>query len=285
MNVEEPVRDEIKEEVERQLADRDRKRARRRIGFVILTVCLSASIAGAAGSGGEHQLSDLFRRFFTWTGSDINAVGAIGVPNGNFLASVNNGIFLDGTTTGIRRIFSDGADILANDTFVSQVGSATRGFTCATTGCRWGIGPGANSYLEEVSNGSITTPSYIASATPHTLDSVYFNGLPVATFIYGGGTLPARAFTVTGIRFNIRTAGSGGTTNNTFQVSDGTNTCNCTMACNQSTGSKRASCANGAGSGCVFPASAALTYAFSALGDCTSVMDVNGNLAVEGNWQ
>lgn len=130
-------------------------------------------------------------------------------------------------------------------------------------------------------SGPMVSPGY--SPPPQTLDAVYINNVIAAAYTYGGGgTLPSRPFTMTGIRFVVRTAGATGSTNNTFRASDGTNTCDCVMACNQTTGAKRATCTSNAGTGCAFPASAALSYSFPTLGDCVTPMDVNGNLSVEG---
>lgn len=165
--------------------------------------------------------------------------------------------------------------------------SGLNGWQMDTDGLRGDFGSGADDFC--TSNGSyitcgVNSVGYIASGTPETIASVYVNNV-IAPFTYGGGTLPARAHTITDISWNVRTAGAIGSTNNTFQISDGTNTCNCTMACNQTSGSKIASCANGAGTGCVYAASAALTYSFSALGDCVQPMDVLGNMTVWGKWQ
>lgn len=266
------MRDEIKEEVERQLRERDEwRQSWRRFGALLLIVVFSARLVWAQqhvnGVGGEHQMADLFKRFFTWSGTSITTVGDL-VTTGDFYAGVG-GLFSAAAGTG---------------TASSSAISGSYAFRALVSGAKFGIGPGANSTLAEVSNGYLTSPSYIAMENPVPVNSVYVNNV-IAALTYGGGTLPARALTVTNVSWNVRTAGSGGSTNNTFQISDGTNTCNCTMACNQSTGSKIASCSNGAGTGCVYAASAALTYAFSALGDCTVPMDVLGNMTVWGKWQ
>lgn len=131
---------------------------------------------------------------------------------------------------------------------------------------------------------SVNAAGYIASTTPVTLSSVNINNT-ILPYVYGGATLPAHPFTVTDIGYFIRAVGSGGSTNNTFQISDGTNTCNCTFACNQAVGPHIATCANSAGTGCVYAASATLFYLFSAIGDCTTASDVLGNLDVRGKWQ
>jgi len=126
---------------------------------------------------------------------------------------------------------------------------------------------------------------YCTSTTPFTLDNVYVNTVPSA-LTYGGGTLPAHPFTITAIKFYVNVVGSAGSTNATFRASDGTNTCLCNYACNQATGPKRFSCVAGVGTGCAFPASATLSYAFTSVGDCAgTTAAIMGNVNVEGNWQ
>lgn len=159
-------------------------------------------------------------------------------------------------------------------------------------GLRLHLGTGSDDFID--SNGTYlrvgsSSGGYLASATPETIASVYVNNT-ISAFTYGGGTLSAHALTVTDIAYSIRTVGSGGidggiTDNNTFEVSDGTNKCGCTFACTQATGSHIALCVNDAGTGCVYAASAALTYGFPTLGSCTTSTDILGNLDVRGKWQ
>lgn len=160
-------------------------------------------------------------------------------------------------------------------------------FSFDVDGLRGDFGSGSTDYIDSTGTyarvGSGT--GYMSSAIPFTLDAIYVNSVPTAV-TYGGGTLPARAFTVTGIKFRVRTAGSVGSTNAVFQVSDTTNTCTCSYACNQTQGTKRVTCANGAGTGCVYAASAVLSYSYTGVGDCAGTSaDIQGNINVEGNWQ
>lgn len=214
------------------------------------TNAFAATVNGAridVGTGSDDYLKS--------DGASIIVGGGLGAANSTLIANelevaTNGGIFLD--TSGTRRLFWDGTQFSFNNGDLS-VGSAGAG--------------------------------YIKSGTPITLASVYVNNIP-SVFTYGGGKLPAHAFTVTAVKFNVRTAGSGGSTNVTFQTTDGTNTCNCTYACNHATGADRAACANGAGTGCVYAASAVLQYKFTGVGDCaTTSADLEGNVDVEGNWQ
>lgn len=165
--------------------------------------------------------------------------------------------------------------------------SGSNAWSFLTNGLRGDFGTGLDDFI--TSNGTnliIGTGSgagYVASAVP-VIFPVYVNSIIAAT-TYGGSKLPAHAVTVTDIGYNVRAAGIGGTTNNTFTISDGANTCTCTFACNQAPGSQIAACSNGAGTGCVYAASAALTYGFSAVGDCATPTDLRGNLEVRGKWQ
>jgi hypothetical protein len=159
-------------------------------------------------------------------------------------------------------------------------------------GLRFHPGSGTDDTIE--SNGTYlkvgpTVNGYVASGTPFNVASVYVNNL-VQALTYGGGTLPARAFTVTDIAYSIRAGGALGvdggiTDNNAFQISDGTNKCGCTFACDQDAGPHIALCVNDAGVGCVYPASSSLIYGFSAVGSCTAATDILGNIDVRGKWQ
>ena len=132
--------------------------------------------------------------------------------------------------------------------------------------------------------GTATAIAYVA--TRATLASVYINGVTLAATNYGGDVLPAQAFTVAQVTFRISTAGSGGTTSFAFRISDGTNICDCTLACN-SAGSTNynTTCAGAGGSGCALPASANLTYSVNSIGDCTVGPTILGTVQVRGTWQ
>lgn len=170
----------------------------------------------------------------------------------------------------------------------TDVASGSNGLIFTVNGARVDLGTGSLDYWKSDGTNIIAGDGteYVASGTPTTLSDVYINNIPSANFFYGGGTLPAHAFTVTAIRYYVRTAGTVGTTNATFQITDSTNTCNCAYACNAAVGSARTTCSAGAGTGCVFAASAALGYKWTGVGDCgPNTADIEGNIAVEGNWQ
>lgn len=133
---------------------------------------------------------------------------------------------------------------------------------------------------------SMSSGGYLASTTPHTLDSIYVNNL-LAALTYGGRDLPAHAFTFTSIAFRIRAAGATGSTDNTFVITGSgasTGVCNCTFACNSAIGDYSATCSGGSGVGCAFAASTDIAYSFT-IGDCATPTDIVGNISVEGIWQ
>lgn len=241
---------------------------------------MSGTLASTVASGSNaFSLLNGARLGWTPSGFFINCSASQCSTNGDWTPSAN----------GVASLGLGGANwnnIVWLGTATANIASGSNAIAMATNGARIDLGSGLLDYL--TSNGTDMFvgggAGYLASAIPVVLGSVYVN-TTINAFTYGGGTLPAHAATVTDIAFNIRTVGSGGTTNNTFQVSDGTNTCNCTFACNATIGSKIAACANGAGTGCVYAASAALTYGFNSVGDCTVSTDILGNIDVRGKWQ
>ncbi len=290
------MRDEIKEEVEKQLRERGSRRMRRNwiLFCVMATLFGGAAIAQqqSGGLGGTHQMADLFKVFFTWTASQLTVASnrtfrVVGSSTTlTFDGNQPNFFYLTGSAIRITDSTSGSALVIDTGAINSLQVSGSNSFQ-QVDGARVDLGSAANDYLD--SNGSYARvgggAGYLASATPFTLDSVYVNAVPTAV-TYGGGGLPARAFTVVSIRHRVRTAGSGGSTNAVFQISDGTNTCTCSYACNATQGSKIITCANGAGTGCAYAASASLTYSYTSVGDCGATSaDIQGNINVQGYWQ
>lgn len=134
---------------------------------------------------------------------------------------------------------------------------------------------------------STLSKTFISSGTawnevddgPVTLTSQPVGALAVVDV--GGGALPPRAFTVSAIRYRISVAGTLGSTNVTFRVTDGVSNCDATFACNTGVGSYRTTTAGA----CAFAASAALTYTVTGLGDCATPATILGALDIEGNWR
>lgn len=126
---------------------------------------------------------------------------------------------------------------------------------------------------------------YLKSSTADTLFSAYPNALLTAITM-AGHALPAHAFTVTDVTMYVSVASSATVANTVWTISDGTNTCTATFACNTSTnttGTKTVATANGAGTGCVYAASAVLTLAVTTQG-CATAATVK-NVDVVGKWQ
>ena len=165
--------------------------------------------------------------------------------------------------------------------------SGNDAFRFDVNGLRGRFGSGAEAFWHGNSThmmaGTSPGAGYIATATPFTIASVYVNGpTPLAATNYGGGVLPAHPFTVQAIRYRIRAAGSGGTTNVVFRTTDGVNNCDCSFACNAAAPANYRTTCSGT---CAFASSASLTYSFSSLGDCAVKPDIMGNIEVEGFWQ
>lgn len=117
------------------------------------------------------------------------------------------------------------------------------------------------------------------------LASVFVGAVTTATTTFGGDVLPAYPFTVSQVTMRTSVIGSGGSTDFIFRVTDATNTCDCTMACNAAIGNKSLTCAGTAGTGCTFAGAASLTYSVQSIGDCTVGPTVVGNVQIRGSWK
>jgi len=103
--------------------------------------------------------------------------------------------------------------------------------------------------------------------------------------------LPAQAFTFTAITAEASVASGGGAANTVITCTDATNTCTFTIPCNSappngtsSAGPIRISAANGAGTGCVYAASASLTCSVTTAG-CTTTQPTMHDIQFKGTWQ
>jgi len=196
---------------------------------------------------------------------------------------------------GVQRAWAtitvaSGSAAAANGILQLNQASGTCTVQNITAGSKICVGPGANMFWSQDTNGNLSAGSgaaYVASATPFTLSSLAINAvLPAsATTIYGGAALPAHAFTVTALRDYVSVDGAGGLLGDVkFRITDGTNTCDCPQNCNPGTGpSRAATCSGTGGSGCVFPANALLTYSFI-IGGCSPSPKML-NVDIEGKWQ
>jgi hypothetical protein len=143
--------------------------------------------------------------------------------------------------------------------------------------------------MEWKNNGSskakMLQDGYLASVTPHTLTSAYVNALLATGTTYGGHTVN-KAFTVTDVTLYVSVGSSVTAANQVFTITDGTNTCTATFACNtvtNTTGAKTVAVANGSGTGCVYAASAALSFSLTTQG-CGTAATVK-NVDIVGKWQ
>ena len=301
------MRDEIKEEVERQLAERDaarRRRSRRVFAFAMLPLVLLVGLAAWAqqtgpGFGGQHQMADLFKVFFTWDATTLYTTGSRGINPGASTLNVSAGCVGGGGSDQLCFVPNSasmtspgGFHFTAGTTVDNDRASGSNAYAILTNGARNDLGTGSNDYFASDGTNIIagTSPGagYIASAIPVVLSELYVNGL-IATITYGGVVLPAHPFTVTDLSYYVRTSGTcPGIKSVTFRITDGTNTCDCSWNGDEATGQHTPSglCSGTGGSGCAFPASASISYAFNAVGSsCAPTQDIAGNISVRGKWQ
>lgn len=109
--------------------------------------------------------------------------------------------------------------------------------------------------------------------------------------VLGGRALPAsHAFVIQHVGMRVVVVSGGGAGSSVVTLTDGTNTCTATFACTGSgltatgdAGAKRVATANGAGSGCAFPAGARITASVTTAG-CTTTQPSFTNMDFIGNW-
>lgn len=255
-----------------------------------------ALVAGVfVGLGTEHAWATIT----TAAGNVSSANGSLTIGTGGTLnVPLSAGITYPGGNTISVGIGFTGFDFNneVNATLTTGVGfnsheaSGNCGFQNDTAGAEVCVGPGTNMYWKQDANGNLSAgggAAYVASATPFTLSAVYVNNT-IAAFTYGGAALPARAFKVTDISFYVRTSASGClSAQNNFRVTDGTNVCDCNYnpSGGDATGPRDVVCVGTGGTGCVYAASALLTYQYAAVPACTSNTDISGNIDVRGIWQ
>ncbi len=102
-----------------------------------------------------------------------------------------------------------------------------------------------------------------------------------------GHTVGAHPVIITAVTGYVSVVGGGGAGNTVLTITDGTNTCTATFACasvTNSTGTKRVATANGAGTGCVYAANAALSAYVSTAG-CTTTQPTFRNIDIVGKQQ
>ncbi len=200
-------------------------------------------------------------------------------------------------TTGVGLSYGSGGQLSLNKGgasafLVNTVGvlaggdsaSATLTLNAATgSKLEWG----STSILCDGTRCTLTGP--VRAATEYVAFSVSPNALLAATAL-GGAIVGPQAFTVTGISPFVATQAVTTAATLIFTITDGTNTCTGTFTCDgtgiaslQGTGPKRVTTANGAGTGCVYAASSALTLSVTTQG-CGTAPIVN-NITVVGKWQ
>lgn len=100
----------------------------------------------------------------------------------------------------------------------------------------------------------------------------------------GGFVMPGTgAANFSALQFYVGASGTGGTTDATIRISDGTHQCDFNFACNISRGPKRIT---GTGAGCSqFTSGAVVNMTVQGIGDCSVGPTLTGNATVEGLWR
>lgn len=238
----------------------------------------NATTLGCVDTGGQT-----FAGVKTFSGN-VNANGTL-ESKGGHATDLQLGVYSDGSY--FRRIW----DLNGNIDYVStaadgntghRVGVMTNWTNLAGKVMEWGVNYGATGSTYS-SKANMNPMGYLTSKTPHVLIAAYPNAAVVAGTTYAGVRLPvgrSEDFTVEQITFRISAAGSGGSTNATIRVSDGTNNCDAVVACNTAAGVQTLA-PTGA---CAFLTNASLTLQVTSIGNCTTGPTVQ-NLNVVGVWQ
>lgn len=158
----------IKEEVERQIRIRDLQRGERRrhwkaifCAFVLAVFGATAAVAQqSAEIGGGLTRSDLFRRFFTWSGNDLTVAN-----NGTMVAKAFTARFTEAALTvadfgtagnSFLSVGQGGVNAGVGGAGVTiNTGSGSNGIGFANNGARMDFGAGASDYAS--SNGTRVT--------------------------------------------------------------------------------------------------------------------------------
>ncbi len=259
----------------------------------------SASQSGYLNNVAGYLIVDAGFRVNTAGGEGIEVTGGTG--NNNLIKNGNaalTGMIQTDTGTSLTlysnsfpalKIGVGSSGVTTPYTYRSTIasGSVAQGQLTGSLACLGTSDVGCLSY--ETSNASVNSTVAIASPTEFTSFSVAPNALLAATAL-GGHIIGPKAFTVTGISPFVATQAVTTAASLVFTITDGTNTCTGTFTCDgtgiaslQGTGPKRVATANGAGTGCVYAASAALTLSVSTQG-CGTAPIVN-NIDVVGKWQ
>lgn len=141
------------------------------------------------------------------------------------------------------------------------------------------LGSGASYLAGDGDN--IYSPGGVFDSISRIHSTVYLNTDLVSGETYGGTIIDANTPNTlfTRIVGFVRTAGSGGSTDVSFDISNGVDTCSCTFACNIGTGPFAAAC--GSAGDCQFNANETLTFKVNSIGDCTIGPDIQGTLNIE----
>lgn len=185
---------------------------------------------------------------------------------------------------GALTLTTDALSIAAGAFAVSSAGALTTTQTIKSSAVAVDFTTGTNEDLALTPNGTgkVVVPTLKTTVTEFSL----YSARVAATFTAGasvlGGWVYPQPVTVT--RMVALASTSVGTGSAVFTVSDGTNTCTCTFACPLSNTTPTSfACVNGAGTGCVYAANAAIKTSYTT--GCTTTQPTFTGVAVYGLFQ
>ncbi len=131
---------------------------------------------------------------------------------------------------------------------------------------------------------TLSLPYRAASEAP--LWGAWPNAALAAAAGLGGAVLPPKTTTVTRVTLYVSGAGGGGAGTTVVTLTDGTNTCTATFPCTQTNalGAYSAAAVNGAGGGCRYAPSSAVTASVTTAG-CTTTQPSATSVTFVGTHQ
>lgn len=171
---------------------------------------------------------------------------------------------------------------IEGNSIISQAASSADAFQAAVNGAFIHFGSGSTDKCS--SNGTyVSCNSTWASRNPIPLDEVLVDGILTAAS-YGGFQIPAPGGTnsytsiIQMATMFVKTGGTGGSSDMSFQITDGTNICTCDFGpCNVADGTVTQTSCTGS---CQYGSGAVLSYSFTDVGDCSVPAVAQGNLQI-----
>jgi hypothetical protein len=224
-------------------------------------------------------------RYMSHKGDSANVIAHEFVTAATYSNTSSKLVSVKNNTTEQIFINKDGAiKINVVGTVQPTCDSTTRGLETRLNGDGAGI-PDQRLICIQASDGNFAWRSMI-STEYMSIFSAFVNAVTTATTTYGAYEVPSGSpgpLQINGFTFKIRTAGSGGTSNATYRVTDGSTTCDATLACNAASDTYSLIPVNGSGA-CTFAAGAEVEFQVQGIGDCAVGPDILGNVTITGHW-